>query len=143
MNKIAVVYWSGSGNTEKMAKAIVRGVKKTDCAVEEFMVDKFDSASLDTYDGFIFGCSAMGNEVLEESEFEPFFDEAEMKLQGKPVALFGSYGWGDGEWMRNWQDRVTEAGGKLYKEGLILVGAPDETGEKECEDFGEKFIKEY
>ena len=88
------------------------------------------------YDGFLFGCPAMGAEVLEEAEFEPFFREAELKISGVPVALFGSYGWGGGEWMRQWEERVKGDGAKLVGKGLAIENTPDEKGIAECEAFG-------
>ena len=94
--KVAVIYWSGTGNTEQMAQAIAEGAGADLFAVSDF------SGKLDAYDRVAFGCSAMGDEVLEESEFEPFFAEVEGELSGKTIALFGSYGWGDGQWMRDW-----------------------------------------
>ena len=136
MEKVGVIYWSGTGNTEAMAQAIAKGIgdKAKLCAVSEISAD--DAAALD---GLILGCPAMGAEELEESEFEPFFSDLEGKISGKPVALFGSYGWGDGEWMRIWQDRVTAAGAKLFKEGLIVNEAPDDEGIAKCEALGSSF----
>ncbi|MBR3025296.1 MAG: flavodoxin domain-containing protein, partial [Oscillospiraceae bacterium] len=94
--KTAVIYWSGTGNTEAMAKAIAEGAGADIFTVSEF------GGSVSDYDVIAFGCPAMGAEVLEEEEFEPFFTSVEGSLSGKKVILFGSYGWGDGEWMRNW-----------------------------------------
>ncbi|MCM1382358.1 MAG: flavodoxin domain-containing protein [Muribaculaceae bacterium] len=98
--KTAVIFWSGTGNTEAMAQAVAESA-----GAELFSVSEF-SGNVGDYDAVAFGCPAMGAEVLEESEFEPFFTEIESSLNGKKVALFGSYGWGDGEWMRNWEDRI-------------------------------------
>ena len=98
--KAAVIYWSGTGNTEQMANAIAEGAGAELFSVSDFTGDIAD------YDRIAFGCSAMGDEVLEESEFEPFFTAIEGALSGKTIALFGSYGWGDGEWMRNWEERA-------------------------------------
>ncbi|HAL63898.1 MAG TPA: flavodoxin, partial [Clostridiales bacterium] len=95
-----------------------------------------------SYDTLILGCPAMGAEVLEESEFEPFFAELEPNLSGKNIALFGSYGWGDGEWMREWEKRVTDAGGNLIGgQGLIVNDAPDDAALDECKAFGESAAK--
>ena len=77
----------------------------------------------------------MGAEVLEETEFEPYFSGIEASLSGKKTALFGSYGWGDGEWMRSWQERVISDGAVLISDGLIVCGAPDE---QECRVFGKR-----
>ncbi|WP_164174667.1 flavodoxin [Ruminococcus flavefaciens] len=113
--KTAVIYWSGTGNTEAMAKAVAEGAN-----AELFEVSEF-SGNVSDYDAFAFGCPAMGAEVLEEDTFEPFFTGIEGSLSGKKVLLFGSYGWGDGEWMRNWYDRTKAAGAELIgDEGFIV-----------------------
>ena len=104
MNKIAVVYWSGTGNTERMASAVLEGAKEKGADAVLFQASEFDASMMDSYDAVAFGCPAMGAEVLEEDEFQPLFDACETKLSGKKIALFGSYGWGDGEWMRNWEE---------------------------------------
>jgi flavodoxin short chain len=136
MSKTAIIYWSGTGNTEAMAKAIERGMKSAGAETELLPVDKADAGALDAYGKLAFGCPSMGNEELEDSVFGPFFSAAEGKLGGKPVALFGSYGWGDGEWMRSWQARAAKAGAALFEEGLIQQEAPDEAV---CEQFGARF----
>lgn len=97
--------------------------------------------SIDGYDKFAFGCSAMGAEVLEENEFEPFFTSIEGQLAGKNVALFGSYGWGDGQWMRDWQDRIQADNAILFKEGLIINGTPDAAGDADAFAFGAEFAQ--
>ena len=113
--KTAVIYWSGTGNTEAMAKAVAEGAN-----AELFEVSEF-SGNIADYDAIAFGCPAMGAEVLEEDTFEPFFTNIEGSLSGKKVLLFGSYGWGDGEWMRNWYDRTKAAGAELIgDEGFIV-----------------------
>jgi flavodoxin short chain len=132
---IAVIYWSGTGNTEAMANAIAEGAK-----ADLFSVDMFQ-ASVKDYEKIAFGCPSMGDENLEESEFEPFFTEIESDLQGKKVALFGSYGWGDGEWMRSWQNRVKEDGAILFEEGLIVNETPNDEALDNCKVFGERFSK--
>jgi len=129
---MAIIYWSGTGNTEKMANAIAKGAGSTDI----FSVDKADMSIIGKYDKLAFGCPSMGAEVLEEESFEPFFASIEGSLSDKKVALFGSYGWGDGEWMRDWQERVNNTGASLFVEGFIQQEAPDETA---CEEFGSKF----
>ena len=119
--KTAVIYWSGTGNTEAMAKAVAEGAN-----AELFSVSEF-SGNVADYDALCFGCPAMGAEVLEEDEFEPFFTAAEGSLSGKKVLLFGSYGWGDGEWMRNWVERVNAAGAEVVGgEGFIVNEAPSD-----------------
>lgn len=139
MKNVGVFYWSGTGNTEAMANAIGEGLKKAGVEFDIVNISS-DQASVKDYEKVAFGCPSMGVEVLEESEFEPFFEEAEKSISGKKVALFGSYGWGDGEWMRNWQERVENAGANLYNdEGLILNETPDADGISQCESFGEGF----
>ena len=134
--KVAVIYWSGTGNTEQMAQAIAEGTGAALLAVSDF------SGKLDAYDRVAFGCSAMGDEVLEESEFEPFFAEVEGELSGKTIALFGSYGWGDGQWMRDWVDRAKADGAVVFgDEGLIVNETPSEEDLENCKQFGENFAK--
>ena len=128
--KVAVIYWSGTGNTEQMAQAIAEGAGADLFAVSDF------SGKLDAYDRVAFGCSAMGDEVLEESEFEPFFAEVEGELSGKTIALFGSYGWGDGEWMRSWEGSCVQGGAILAAASVICQEAPDEEADAACKALG-------
>ena len=137
MSKAAVIYWSGTGNTEAMANAVVEGAKAKGAEVSLFTADEFDASMLDALDAVAFGCPAMGAEVLEEDEFEPMFASCEGKLGGKRIALFGSYGWGDGQWMRDWEERMDRAGGTVCQgEGLILHETPDESGLDRCRALG-------
>ena len=139
MSKIAVVYWSGTGNTEAMAKAVLEGAKEKGAEVVLLTPDEFDVSMMDSYDAIAFGCPAMGAEVLEEEEFEPMFASCESKLSGKRIALFGSYGWGDGEWMRDWEERMANVGAVIWHgEGLICCEEPDEDMLMECEKLGEE-----
>lgn len=129
--KTAVIYWSGTGNTEAMAVAVADGAE-----AELFSVSDF-SGNIADYDAIAFGCPAMGAEVLEEEVFEPFFTAIESELNGKKVALFGSYGWGDGEWMRNWEDRVKDDGAVLLNdEGLIANEFPSDEDLDKCKTLG-------
>lgn len=129
--KTAVIFWSGTGNTEAMAQSVAEGA-----GAELFSVSDF-SGNIDDYDAVAFGCSAMGNEVLEESEFEPFFASVEGKLNGKKIALFGSYGWGDGEWMRSWEDRARSCGAVIVGgEGVIANETPAEDDLAKCVELG-------
>ena len=129
--KTAVIYWSGTGNTEAMAKAVAEGA-----GAELFTVSEF-SGNVEDYDAVAFGCPAMGAEMLEEDEFEPFFTEIEGRLGGKKVGLFGSYGWGDGEWMRNWETRVGSDGAVLVGgEGVIANDAPSDDDLEKCRALG-------
>lgn len=137
--KIAVIYWSGTGNTAAMAEAIADGAKENGAEVSLFSVDEF-SGSIKDYDKVAFGCSAMGDEVLEEAEFEPFFMSIENDISGKKIALFGSYGWGDGQWMRDWEERVNDKNANLYDTGLMINGMPDDAGKETCKEFGKNFV---
>ena len=133
--KTAVIYWSGTGNTEQMAAAVAEGAGAELFSVSDFSGDVAD------YDRIAFGCPSMGDEVLEESEFEPFFASVESKLSGKKIALFGSYGWGDGQWMRDWTERAKAAGAEVTNgEGLIINNAPDENGLADCKALGEALV---
>lgn len=134
MSKIAVVYWSGTGNTEAMAEAVLAGARENGAAAELFT--DFDASKMDNYDAIALGCPAMGSEVLEESEFQPMFDDLEGKLSGKKIALFGSYGWGDGEWMRNWEETCQTAGANLVCDSVICNDAPDEEAVNACKALG-------
>ena len=133
--KKAVIYWSGTGNTAAMASAIAAGMGE---GTELYSVDQF-TGDIAEYDKIAFGCPAMGDEVLEEGEFDPFFSSIEGKLGGKKVALFGSYGWGDGQWMRDWAERTTKKGPNLYDDGLLVNGFPDADAKVQCTAFGEGF----
>lgn len=135
--KTAVVYWSGTGNTETMANAVAEGAKKKGAEVTLMTSAEFDASMIDNFDTIAFGCPAMGAEVLEEEEFEPMFSACEPKLDGKKIALFGSYGWGDGEWMRNWEERVQEDGATVVGgEGVICHEVPDDAAAADCIALG-------
>ena len=139
MSKVAVVYWSGTGNTEEMANKVAEGAKAAGAEVEVISADDFDGTDISGFDGVAFGCPAMGDEELEDGEFEPFFSDLEGKLSGKKVALFGSYDWGDGEWMRTWCGRAKDAGAELVEdEGLIVNNTPDDEGLAACRELGGK-----
>ncbi len=134
--KTAVIYWSGTGNTAAMAKAVAEGA-----GAELFSVPDFKGSIAD-YDAVAFGCPAMGAEVLEETEFEPFFMGIESQLSDKKVALFGSYGWGDGEWMRTWEERVKKDDSVLVNgEGLIVNETPDNADLEQCKELGRALTK--
>ena len=141
MAKIAVVFWSGSGNTEAMANAVVEGVKKGGAEAELIRVSDFSADRIADYDGVLMGCPACGTEELDEGEFEPFFAEAERQLKDVKVGLFGSYGWGGGAFMESWAERVRTAGAKLVSDGLVVENAPDDDGLKACEELGEALAK--
>lgn len=140
MNKVAIVYWSGTGNTEKMALCIAEGVKAAGGEAELLSPGEFSADSFRNYGVVAFGCPSMGSEQLEEGEFEPMFSSVEGALTGKKLALFGSYGWGDGQWMRDWCERCSAA--NLYDEnGLIVNEAPDAAGQEACRELGEGLAK--
>ena len=137
MSKVAVVYWSGTGNTEAMANAVAEGAKEKGAEVTLFTASEFSSAKVAEFDGIAFGCPAMGAENLEESEFEPMFTDCEAALSGKKIALFGSYGWGDGQWMRGWEERVAGAGAAVVGgQGVIAQETPDEDALSKCRELG-------
>ena len=137
MKKTAVVYWSGTGNTEAMADLVANAAAAAGASVDKFTASEFNVSSAGDYTGFALGCPAMGAEQLEESEFEPMFSDLEGSLNGKKVALFGSYGWGDGQWMRDWCERVKEDGAQLFsEEGLICNETPDDDTQAACRKLG-------
>ena len=135
MSKIAVVYWSGTGNTERMADQIAESARKTGKEVDVFTSADFTADMTDTYDYIAFGCPSMGDEVLEETEFEPMFNECKNKLSGKKIALFGSYGWGSGEWMDIWTDECKELGAILVHDSVIVNYEPSDA-EEGCISLG-------
>ena len=126
MSKIAVVYWSGTGNTEAMASAVAEGAREKGAEADLLTASEFSADQVSAYDAIAFGCPSMGAEQLEESEFEPMFTACEGELRGKNIALFGSYGWGDGEWMRSWEERCSQDGANLAADSVICNDAPDD-----------------
>ena len=136
MSKLAIVYWSGTGNTESMAAMVAAGAKEAGAQVDLFTAAEFGPQQMDQYDAIAFGCPSMGVEQLEEGEFEPMFSACEAKLSGKKLGLFGSYGWGDGEWMRTWEATCREDGANLVSEGVICNEAPDGEAEAACQALG-------
>lgn len=140
-DKIAVIYWSGTGNTEIMAQNVKNGVDKAGGNAELFNVSGFDINSIDDYSKLALGCPAMGAENLEESEFQPFYDSIKDKLSCKKVVLFGSYDWGDGEWMRIWQEDVISMGASIIQDGLIANLVPDSDAVNQCISLGEALFK--
>lgn len=136
MSKIAVVYWSGTGNTEIMAKAVEEGAKSAGADTQLFETEDFSADKIKEYDAVAFGCPAMGDEELEDTVFEPLFNECKDKLSGKKVGLFGSYDWGDGDWMHTWEDNCKNAGAKLVGDGVIVNLEPDDEGKNQCRELG-------
>ena len=142
MSKIAIIYWTGTGNTLEMARAIEKGAKDAGADVEVFEVESFGGVEqLKAYDGLMFGCPAMGSEVLEEMEFQPMFDACKRSLGGKRVALFGSYGWGDGEWMRTWESDCDSAGVNLVCESVICTETHDDAALEACRALGKALVE--
>ena len=136
MDRIAIVYWTGRGATGTMAEYVKTGIEAVGKSADVFMARDFGKAKMAEYDKIAFGCPAMGNEELEPSEFEPMFEEIEAYLRGKKVVLFGSYGWGEGQWMKDWEIRVYNQGALLMDYGVIVKDEPDEEGRILCEDLG-------
>lgn len=142
MSRMAVIYWSMTGNTEAMANAIAEGAAGAGAEVDVKQVSDITVDEALGYGLLALGCPAMGAEVLEEAEFDPFFTELEGRLGGKKVALFGSYDWGDGQWMRDWVQRTQNANANLFRdEGLMINETPDEDGLEQCREFGRGFAK--
>ena len=136
MSKIAVVYWSSTGNTEAMASAVAEGAKQAGAECSLFTASEFSGSQVPSFDAIAFGCPAMGAEELEDTEFLPMFQDCESALSGKKIALFGSYGWGDGEWMRSWEDTCRDNGAILACESVICQEQPDEDALEQCRTLG-------
>ncbi len=134
MSKVAVIYWSGTGNTEAMANAVAEGAKTAGAEVS--LLTCADVSSVDGYDAVALGCPAMGAEELEECEFQPMLEKIEPSLPGKKVVLFGSYDWGVGEWLSNWEARCAEKGITLAAESVKANNAPDDAALAACRTLG-------
>lgn len=141
MSKFAVVYWSGTGNTEAMANYVAEGIRAGGGEVDLFTAAEFSADLVVNYAGIALGCPSMGSEVLEESEFEPMYQAVKPVLSGKNVALFGSYGWGDGEWMRTWAEDCDSAGLSLVAEPVIANETPQDDDANACKALGEALVK--
>lgn len=138
MKKITIVYWSGTGNTEAMANAIADGAREGGNEVKLLSVDKASLSDIEEAEAVALGCPSMGAEVLEESEMEPFVDSIQGVISGKKLALFGSYDWGNGEWMQDWEQRMEGYGASLVDLGLIINLEPDNDGIDKCRELGAK-----
>ncbi|MDO5718688.1 MAG: flavodoxin [Tissierellia bacterium] len=136
MSKVAVVYWTGTGNTEAMANAVVEGINEAGGEAELIFSDDFNASMMDDFDAIAFGCPAMGDEVLEEASFEPMFEECEEKLEGRKIAIFGSYEWNNGEWMVDWEKRCKDAGANLAYDPLPAYDNPDDEALDKCRELG-------
>ena len=141
MKKTAVIYWSGTGNTEAMAQAVLAGMQEAGADAALYTTAEVTPALFEDLTGVAFGCPAMGAEVLEEMDFQPMWDEAKGFLGGKNVALFGSYGWGDGEWMRTWEEDCGAAGINRVSDSVICCEAPDDEALAACRALGRKLAE--
>lgn len=134
--KVLVVYWTGSGNTGMIADAVKEGLEASGASVDIRMVSDITPSEASAYDKIALGCPSMGVEQLEEFEFEPFYGALKDSLAGKKVALFGAYGWGDCEWMRNWEEDVRTSGATLVDDGLTINETPDDAGLEAARKLG-------
>jgi len=133
---IPVIYWSGTGNTEAIAKAVAEGIKANGKEAKLLAVGDASAADVEAAEAVALGCPAMGDEILEEDEMEPFVESIADAVKGKKVVLFGSYDWGDGQWMRDWQERMKGYGADVVKEGLIANLEPDDDALAACKELG-------
>lgn len=138
MSKVNIIYWTGTGNTESMANLIAEGAKEKGADVNLINVSSAGEADVKDADVVALGSPAMGAEVIEEAEMEPFVESISGAVSGKKIALFGSYGWGDGEWMRGWVERMEGYGANLVNDGLIVNEAPEGESEEECKNLGKE-----
>lgn len=136
-----IIYWSQSGNTEKMANLILQGIELEGKKAELVDVSSVSIDDVKNEEILILGCPASGAEELEESEMEPFVKSLEGNIQGKKVALFGSWGWGNGEWMTEWEKRMESYGATLISEGLTVQEYPEGEDEDKCINFGKLIAK--
>lgn len=140
MKDVAIVFWSGTGNTEKMAELVAEGVKKAGGEPHTYSPSQFTPEEAEKYSAIAFGCPAMGDEILEEDEFQPMYNSIRPLLSDKNAGLFGSYGWGDGEWMREWNDDCAAAGCQLVSEPVIANYEPDDDATAACIGLGEALV---
>jgi len=141
MSKVSIIYWSGTGNTKVMADLICEGARAEGADVLLKEVSEASALDIEASDVIALGCPSMGDEVLEESEMEPFVDSIKHIVKGKKLALFGSYGWGDGKWMRDWEERMFNYGATLVNDGLIANYEPDEENKELCISLGKSLVK--
>ena len=140
MAEVKIIYWSGTGNTAAMAQSVADGVAAAGAEAKIIPVENAGAADIADVKAFALGCPAMGDEVLEEDEFEPMFNSCETKLSGKKVGLFGSYGWGDGEWMQNWEETRKNDGASLACDSVICNEAPDDAALAACQALGKALV---
>lgn len=140
MKNVYIIYWSGTGNTEKMAQLINQGISEKGGSAKIVAVSSANIEDINNADILVLGSPSMGNEVIEETEMEPFVESIKTVVKDKSVGLFGSYGWGDGEWMRNWEETMESYGVNLVKNSLIVNGYPEGDDETSCIQFGKSLI---
>lgn len=139
MNQILIVYWSGTGNTAAMAEMVASGIREAGKEPVLIPAEEAAAEQLSSFQAAAFGCPSMGDETLEESVMEPFVEAAEKNVSGKTIGLFGSYGWGDGQWMRDWEDRMKAAGATVVGgEGVICQETPDDEALENCKALGKE-----
>ena len=142
MSEVIVAFWTGTGNTAEMAEYVAEGIKEGGAEAKVVSVDDISAADLKDAKAFALGCPSMGVEQLEESTMEPFVEEVCGFASGKTIGLFGSYGWGDGEWMRDWADRMKNAGAQLIcEEGIIANEAPEDDVLEELKAAGKELAE--
>ncbi|WP_313758208.1 flavodoxin [Tissierella sp.] len=140
MKKVSIIYWTGTGNTEAMANLIAKGAKEKDSEVKLIPVSNAKSQDVLDADILLLGSPSMGSEAIEENEMEPFVESIKDIVKDKIVGLFGSYDWGDGEWMRNWVERMNTSGAKVFEEGCIVNLSPEGEEADKCIDYGRRII---
>ncbi|TCO78650.1 flavodoxin [Marinisporobacter balticus] len=138
MKKVTVIYWSGTGNTKMMAEAVAEGAGSDAKLID---VDSAKKEDIINAQAIALGCPSMGAEVLEEGSMEPFIESISGVISGKPVGLFGSYDWGDGQWMKDWVERMEDCGANVINEGLTVHLTPEDEGLEACRDLGKDLAK--
>ena len=139
MSKVAVVFWSGTGNTEAMADLVAEGVSAAGGEATVIQASDFSADQVAGYDALAFGCPAMGDEELEDMEFAPMYDDVEPALGGKKVVLFGSYDWNEGAWMEYWKERATGNGVNVVDD-VIAKDYPDDEAAAACKAAGAALV---
>lgn len=134
--KTTIIYWSSTGNTEKMAQLIGKGLTEIAVDVAIKQVSESSCQDIEDSDIVLLGCSAMGVEEIDTSEMEPFIKTNGEAFVNKKVALFGSYGWGDGEWMQDWETMMSDLGASIEVDSLTVNEMPVGDSELNCIEFG-------
>ncbi|MBN1057545.1 flavodoxin [Clostridium botulinum] len=136
-----IIYWSGTGNTEAMANLIAKGIEESGIKTEMINISSANVDNLKDENIVVLGCPSMGDEELEGGEFLPFLENVQEDLKNKKVILFGSYGWGDGQWMRSWEEEMTASGVNVALEPLIVNYAPEGESGEQCIQYGREIAK--